>query len=290
MPIRTKEADIKIIECPRDAMQGLEHFVPTEQKVKYINSLLRVGFHTIDCGSFVSPKAIPQMADTARVLEEIDLSQSDTKLSVIVANERGAKDALKHSQVDYLGYPFSISETFQLRNTNKSIKDSLRLVEEIKSMADKANKSMVIYISMGFGNPYGEDWSSQMVVDWVGRLCEFGITDFSISDTVGVSEEKQIAEVFNSLFHSFEQAEFGAHFHTRPDQWLEKVESAYSNGCKRFDGALKGFGGCPMAKDELIGNMPTERLIEYFGHDQLQLKKAPLEEAFSIANQIFSNQ
>ena len=287
MPIQAEEAEIKIIECPRDAMQGLAEFIPTEQKIRYINSLLKVGFHTIDCGSFVSPKAIPQMADTAEVLDKINHDQSATKLSVIVANQRGAEEAVGFEQVDFLGYPFSISETFQQRNTRRSIEDSLDLVKDLLELSTKHAKQMVIYISMGFGNPYGEAWSSQLVVDWVGKLHDLGIKDFSISDTVGISKKNQIAEVFSSLFNSFDQAEFGAHFHTRPEEWKEKVEAAFNNGCKRFDGAIKGFGGCPMAEDELVGNMPTERLIDYFGYDVLQLEKAPLEEAFILANEIF---
>lgn len=287
MPIQSTDAEIKLIECPRDAMQGMHDFVPTKDKVRYINSLLKVGFHTIDCGSFVSPKAIPQMADTAQVLDQLELDESSSKLSVIVANERGANDAVNFEQVDFLGYPFSISENFQQRNTNRSIADSVPLVESIATLCHKHDKSMVIYISMGFGNPYGEEWSVQQVVDWVGVLHELGIRDFSISDTVGISKPDQIKEVFSTLFKSFEAAEFGAHFHTRPELWEEKVLAAHQNGCKRFDGAIKGFGGCPMAEDELVGNMPTERLIEYFGWDTLKLKKAPFEEAFIIANELF---
>ena len=287
MPIKPNIADIKIIECPRDAMQGLQRFIPTALKVEYLNKLLKVGFHTIDCASFVSPKAIPQLSDSREVLDQIDFESSPTKLSVIVANSRGARDASSIEQVDYLGYPFSISEQFQQRNTNKSITESVDVVKEILDLCDSNGKEMVIYISMGFGNPYGEEWSSQLVVDWVGRLIELGLKDFSISDTVGVSQPKQIKSVFEQLINSFDNAEFGAHFHTRADNWKEKVEAAYSKGCKRFDGAIKGFGGCPMAKDDLVGNMPTENLIDYFGFESLQLKKAPFNEAFEYSSKVF---
>ena len=268
-------------------MQGIERFIPTELKIEYLNQLLKVGFHTLDCGSFVSPKAIPQMRDTAQVLESLDLSETDTRLSVIVANARGARDAVQFEQVSYLGYPFSVSETFQQRNTNRSIKDSVDLVKELLDISAQHSKEMVVYISMGFGNPYGEEWNAGLVVDWVGELEKLGIRYFSISDTVGVSKPGPIAQVFSSLFNAFPNAEFGAHFHTRPDQWEEKVDAAYQNGCARFDGAINGFGGCPMAEDELVGNMPTERLIEYFQWDKLTLKRASFQEALAIANRVF---
>lgn len=287
MPTNTEEHSIKIIECPRDAMQGIKNFIPTELKVEYLQKLLNVGFHTIDCGSFVSPKAIPQMKDTSDVLHSLDLSDTDTKLSVIVANERGAKDAASHEMVSYLGFPFSISEEFQQRNTNSSILDSMERVKTILDISSSASKEMVVYISMGFGNPYGEFWSADLVTEWVGKLRELGIHHFSISDTVGVSSKSAIEEVFSSLIKAFPKAEFGAHFHTRPDEWEEKVEAAYKNGCMRFDGAIKGYGGCPMAKDDLVGNMPTERMIDYFGFDELKLKKAPFEEAFQFASKVF---
>ncbi|NNJ54601.1 MAG: hydroxymethylglutaryl-CoA lyase [Bacteroidia bacterium] len=288
MPTILKQGNVKIIECPRDAMQGILDFIPTQVKIEYLNKLLKVGFDTIDCGSFVSPKAIPQMQDTQEVMENLDLESSDSKLSVIVVNERGANDAVLHPQVDYLGYPFSISEKFQQRNTNKSIKESLELVERINELTVSKDKEMVVYISMGFGNPYGEDWNTGIVVDWVGKLRNLGIKHFSISDTVGVSIPDNIAKVFSGLIKAYDDVEFGAHFHTTPFAWKEKVEAAYANGCSTFDGAIKGYGGCPMAKDELVGNMPTERLIEYFGFEELQLKKAPFEEAFLNAEKIFS--
>ena len=287
MPTNSEERDIKIIECPRDAMQGIHDFIPTKLKIDYLNMLMKVGFHTIDCGSFVSARAIPQMRDSAEVIEQIDMSLSNSKLSVIVANYRGALDAVKHSNISYLGYPFSISEEFQQRNTNKSIKESVELVEDIYELCEKHNKEMVIYISMGFGNPYGEEWNSEIVDHWVGVLHEIGLNSFSISDTVGVSSRDKIAQVYKSLIKNYKEAEFGAHFHTRIDNWREKIDAAYQNGCVRFDGAIKGYGGCPMANDDLVGNMPTEKLIEYFGLERLELKKAPFEEAFKYSTNVF---
>ncbi len=287
MPTNSEERDIKIIECPRDAMQGIHDFIPTKLKIDYLNMLMKVGFHTIDCGSFVSARAIPQMRDSAEVIEQIDMSLSNSKLSVIVANYRGALDAVKHSNISYLGYPFSISEEFQQRNTNKSIKESVQLVADIYELCEKHNKEMVIYISMGFGNPYGEEWNSEIVDHWVGVLHENGLNSFSISDTVGVSSRDKIAQVYKSLIKNYKEAEFGAHFHTRIDNWREKVDAAYQNGCVRFDGAIKGYGGCPMANDDLVGNMPTEKLIEYFGLERLELKKAPFEEAFKYSTNVF---
>ena len=284
-----KEPEVKIVECPRDAMQGILDFIPTSTKIAYLDALLKVGFHTIDCGSFVSPRAIPQMRDTQEVLESIDLSNTDSKLSVIVANRRGVEDAVKFSQVDYLGFPFSISETFQQRNTNKSIADSLETVKFTLDECAKSEKEMVVYLSMGFGNPYGDEWSSAIVSQWVEKLVNLGVVHFSLSDTVGVSTPESISSVFRAVNNSFAEAEFGAHFHTTPDAWQEKIAAAYQNGCKRYDGAIKGYGGCPMAKDDLVGNMPTERLLEYFGADALKLKKASFTEAFSKAENIFNS-
>jgi hydroxymethylglutaryl-CoA lyase len=288
MPTFKSAQEIKLIECPRDAMQGILDFIPTAEKVSYINSLLKVGFHTLDCGSFVSPKAIPQMRDTHEVLEALDLDHTETKLSVIVANLRGAEDAVLHKKVTYLGYPFSISETFQQRNTRKSIAESLNLVKDIYELTAKAHKELVVYISMGFGNPYGDAWNEGVVEKWVEELYAIGIRHFSLSDTVGVSVPKDIAAVFKLMQKQFKEAEFGAHFHTRLDNWEEKVDAAVKSGCLRFDGALKGYGGCPMAKDELVGNMPTEMLVQYFGREQLKLKKAPLKEALIKADELFS--
>lgn len=280
---------VKIIECPRDAMQGLSVFVPTDVKVAYINSLLKVGYHTIDCGSFVSPKAIPQMRDTHEVLEKLDMQETYTSLSVIVANERGVDLAVAEPKVTYLGFPFSISEQFQQRNTRKSITDSAETVRYLADKAFEAGKEVVVYISMGFGNPYGEAWSPNLVEDWVGKLAEFGLSSFSISDTVGVGKPEAIAEVFGRLIISFPNIEFGAHFHTRPDNWYEKIDAAYRNGCKRFDGAINGFGGCPMANDELVGNMSTENLLAYFDEHFIDtgLNRKAFEESRILAASIF---
>lgn len=280
--------DVKIIECPRDAMQGMSLFFPTKTKIDYINALLKVGYHTLDCGSFVSPKAIPQMRDTQEVLNQID--DSDTRLSVIVANRRGVKDAVSQERVHYLGYPFSISETFQQRNTNKSISDSFDMVKYLLDKSTKNSKEVVIYISMGFGNPYGDDWNVSIVEDWVGKLADLGIDSFSISDTVGISTPKAIRDVFTALIGNYGAAEFGAHFHTRPDEWEEKVDAAFKSGCRRFDGAIKGYGGCPMAKDELVGNMPTENMVRYFDTNDVNhgLDAVAFDKALQIAQHIFN--
>jgi len=280
--------DVKIIECPRDAMQGMSLFVPTKTKIEYLNALLKVGYHTLDCGSFVSPKAIPQMRDTQEVLD--NLEDSSTRLSVIVANRRGVNDAVKHDRVQYLGYPFSISETFQQRNTNKSIADSFDMVKYLLDKSTKNDKEAVIYISMGFGNLYGDDWNVSIVEDWVGKLTDLGIDSFSISDTVGISTPSDISNVFNALIGNYGAAEFGAHFHTRPDEWQEKIDSAYKSGCRRFDGAIKGYGGCPMAKDELVGNMPTENMVSYFDTNDVThgLDAMAFDKALQIAQHIFN--
>jgi hydroxymethylglutaryl-CoA lyase len=289
MPTQPQEGKIKIIECPRDAMQGILDFIPTKDKVQYINKLMNVGFDTLDCGSFVSPKAIPQMRDTSEVLDQIKKAKNGTKLSVIVANERGAIDAMAFKNIDFLGFPFSISETFQRRNTNSSITESLDTVKNIIDLCHKHQKGLVMYISMGFGNPYNDEWSVDIVNDWIGNLVALGVTEFSLSDTVGVSTPLSISAVFKKANESFPHLEFGGHFHTKPWEWQEKVEAAFQSGCMRFDGAIKGYGGCPMAKDDLVGNMPTERLIEYFGYEKLGIKKAPFEEAFMLAESIFNH-
>ena len=255
---------IKIIECPRDAMQGIKPFIPTEKKVAYIQSLLRVGFDSIDFGSFVSPKAIPQMRDTAAVLSQLDLSQTKSKLLAIIANTRGAQIASKHAEIQYLGYPFSISENFQMRNTHKTIAESLVTLDEILEIADKTNKKVVAYLSMGFGNPYGDPWDVEIVGDWTEKLSKMGVKILSLSDTVGNSTPDAISYLFSNLIPKYPEIEFGAHLHTTPDKWFEKIEAAYQAGCRRFDGAIQGFGGCPMAKDDLTGNMPTEKLLSYF--------------------------
>ena len=280
---------VKIIECPRDAMQGIKAFIPTDQKVQYIQSLLRVGFDTIDFGSFVSPKAIPQMVDTAEVLSKLDLSKTTSKLLAIIANIRGAEDACKHSEIDYLGYPFSISENFQMRNTHKTIAQSVETLNEILNIADKANKEVVVYISMGFGNPYGDPWNVEIVGEWTEKLAKMGVKILSLSDTVGTSNPENITYLFSNLIPKYPNVEFGAHLHTTPSTWFEKVDAAYKAGCNRFDGAIQGFGGCPMAKDELVGNMPTEKLLSYFTtHKANGLNALSFESAYNEASKIFT--
>lgn len=280
---------LKIIECPRDAMQGLEAFIPTEKKIEYLNALLKVGFHTLDCGSFVSPKAIPQMRDTVQVIPELDLSETETKLSVIVGNVRGAEAAADLDQINYIGYPFSVSETFQQRNTNAGIEESMERVEQILNVCDCTAKEMVVYISMAFGNPYEDIYHPAIVEHWVDRLSELGIQYISISDTIGVATPQLIEELYMVLYNDFPDMEFGSHFHTTPDTWEEKVLAAYENGCKRFDGAIKGFGGCPMAADKLTGNMPTEQLIRFFDSRGVDhgLDLDAFEEAMTLAGTIF---
>ena len=252
---------MKIIECPRDAMQGISDFIPTEKKVAYLNALLKVGFDTLDFGSFVSPKAIPQMKDTADVLSQ--LNDSKTKLLAIVANQRGADDACAFERIDYLGYPFSVSETFQQRNSNQSIGQSLSLVEDLQSSCQKHGKQLVVYLSMAFGNPYGEHWHEDIVAKWGEKLSELDVKTLALSDTIGVSNPSNIERLFSLLISEYPKVEWGAHLHTHPESWREKVETAYNSGCRRFDGAIKGFGGCPMAKDDLVGNMPTEKLVSF---------------------------
>jgi hydroxymethylglutaryl-CoA lyase len=261
---------LKIIECPRDAMQGIKLFIPTERKAAYLQKLLACGFDTLDFGSFVSPKAIPQMADTAEVLAQLDLSATTTKLLAIVANRRGASAALDHPEIQYLGYPFSISETFQLRNTNATIEESLERVEQIQEMCQAASRELVLYISMGFGNPYGDPWNVQVVQQWVDRLVAMGIRIFQLSDTIGVSTPASISYLFSSLIPAYPEAEIGAHLHTTPNSWKEKIAASVTAGCRRFDGAIRGYGGCPLAKDDLTGNMPTERMLTYFEEHQLE--------------------
>ncbi|WP_439151732.1 hydroxymethylglutaryl-CoA lyase [Winogradskyella sp.] len=282
-------ATVKLIECPRDAMQGIKAFIPTEKKVQYIQSLLRVGFDTIDFGSFVSPKAIPQMVDTAEVLAQLDLSNTISKLLAIIANTRGANDASKHEQIDYLGFPFSISENFQMRNTHKTIAQSVVTLSEILEIADKVNKKVVVYISMGFGNPYGDPWNVDIVGEWTERLSKMGVGILSLSDTIGSSDPENIDDLFSNLIPKYPNIEFGAHLHTTPSTWFEKIDTAYKAGCRRFDGAIQGFGGCPMAKDELTGNMPTEKMLSYFtqkkAHD---LNAMSFESAYNEATKVFT--
>ena len=281
---------VKIIECPRDAMQGIKsHFISTEKKASYINSLLKVGFDTIDFGSFVSPKAIPQMRDTAAVLEKLELSKTQSKLLAIIANVRGANDAVQFEEIDYLGYPFSISENFQMRNTHKTIAESIETLEQILEIADKSKKEVVAYLSMGFGNPYGDPWNVDIVGNWTEKLSKMGVKTLSLSDTIGSSTPKDITYLFSNLIPKYPEIEFGAHLHTTPDEWLEKVASAFKAGCNRFDGAIKGYGGCPMAKDELTGNMPTEKLLSYFRAENVDtnIKSMSFDTAYNKALELF---
>lgn len=281
---------VKIIECPRDAMQGIKAFIPTEKKVDYIQSLLRVGFDTIDFGSFVSPKAIPQMVDTAEVLAKLDLSQTISKLLAIIANTQGAEMASKHKEIQYLGYPFSISENFQMRNTHKTIAESLITLQEILDIANATDKEVVAYLSMGFGNPYGDPWNVEIVGEWTERLSNMGVKILSLSDTVGSSTPEVIDYLFSNLIPKYKHIEFGAHLHTTPDKWFEKVDAAYKSGCRRFDGAIQGFGGCPMAKDDLTGNMPTEKMLSYFTTQKASTETSPMsfESAYNEATKIFT--
>ena len=282
--------EVKIIECPRDAMQGIRDWIPTAQKTQYIQALLRCGFDTIDFGSFVSPKAIPQMRDSAEVLSKLDLSATSSKLLAIVANVRGAEDAVKHSEIDYLGYPFSISENFQMRNTHKTIAESLLSLEEILNLSDQHNKEVVAYLSMGFGNPYGDPWNVEIVGEWTQRLATMGVKILSLSDTVGSSTPEIISYLFTNLIPEYPHIEFGAHLHTTPNAWFEKIDAAYKAGCKRFDGAIQGFGGCPMAKDDLTGNMPTEKMLSYFTAEKVSSNIHPMsfESAYNEATKIFT--
>lgn len=281
---------IKIIECPRDAMQGIKTMIPTAQKVQYLQSLLRVGFDTIDFGSFVSPRAIPQMADTAQVLAQLDLSKTTSKLLAIVANSRGALAAASHKEIDFLGYPFSISENFQMRNTHKTITQSIDTLQEILNIAQAHNKRVVVYLSMAFGNPYGDPWNVDVVGEWTQRLNAMGVEILSLSDTIGSSTSESISYLFSNLIPAYPHIEFGAHLHTNPLHWHSKVEAAYKAGCRRFDGAIQGFGGCPMAKDELTGNMPTEKLLSYFTtqKEAINLNALSFESAYNEATKIFS--
>ncbi len=281
---------IKIIECPRDAMQGIKSIIPTDKKVAYIQTLLRVGFDTIDFGSFVSPKAIPQMHDTAEVLSRLDLKNNQSKLLAIIANTQGAVTASNHKAIQYLGFPFSISENFQMRNTHKTIAESIVTLEEILEIADKNNKELVVYLSMGFGNPYGDPWNVEIVGNWTEKLSNIGVKIISLSDTIGSSTPEIISYLFSNLIVNYSKIEFGAHLHTPKDQWFEKIDAAYQSGCRRFDGSIQGFGGCPMAKDSLTGNMPTEKLLSYFNvqKEETNLRAMSFESAFNEASKLFA--
>ncbi len=281
---------IKLIECPRDAMQGMKAFIPTEEKISYLNTLLKVGFDTLDFGSFVSPHAIPQLADTALLLPKLDLDNSKTKLLAIIANVRGAREANMFEHISYMGFPFSISETFQKRNTNSTIEESLKAVESIWNICEQNKKQLVVYLSMGFGNPYGDKWNADIVLQWTLRLVQMGVKIISLADTVGVAKPEDISNLYKLLIAQFPSVEFGGHFHTKPNEWREKIEAAFNNGCRRFDGALKGYGGCPMADDELTGNMPTENLISYFEEKEIPsgLNKNAMTSSMQATDQLFS--
>jgi len=284
-----KQKHLKLVECPRDAMQGWPHLVPTQKKIEYINALLKVGFDTIDFGSFVSPRAIPQMADTKEVVGSLQLANSRSKLLAIIANERGAQDAVVFDEISYLGFPFSVSETFQKRNTNSTIAQSLGRVEEIQNLCIKNKKELVVYISMGFGNPYGDVYNEETVFDWVNKLVDLDISIISLADTVGLATKEQVYQVTKYLVDSLPGTEIGVHLHSTPANWNEKVDAALQAGCMRFDGALKGIGGCPMADDELVGNMDTELMIPYFAAKSLlnNLDMDALKECSRMAGELF---
>ncbi len=281
---------MKIIECPRDAMQGIKQLIPTDVKANYINSLLKIGFDTIDFGSFVSPKAIPQMHDTAEVLNRLELRHSKSKLLAIIANTRGAEDACSFDEISYLGFPFSISETFQKRNANSTIAESLLRVEEIQTLCSKHQKKLVVYISMAFGNPYGDAWNSDIVIEWTKKLSQLEIKTIALSDTIGVSNKENINHLFSSIIPEFKGVEIGAHLHSTKESALEKIDAAYKSGCQRFDVAIHGFGGCPMAKDDLTGNLATEDLELYFNTNNLALNldKTLLDEAYRNSWEVFN--
>jgi hydroxymethylglutaryl-CoA lyase len=286
---KLSKVSVKLIECPRDAMQGLHNFIPTAVKAAYLNQLLQVGFDTLDFGSFVSPKAIPQMRDTAEVLQQLDMTGTRTKLLAIVANLRGAEEACQFEAISYLGYPFSISETFQLRNTNATIAESVDRTKEIQELCLRTGKTLVLYLSMGFGNPYGDPWSAEIVERWVDVLRPEGIRIFSLSDTIGCSNPENIHYLFEQLVPAYPEVEFGAHLHTQPHNWREKIQAAWAGGCRRFDGALRGFGGCPMAKDDLTGNMATENMVFFFDElrEPLGLDRSAFARSMNMALEVF---
>jgi hydroxymethylglutaryl-CoA lyase len=280
---------MKIIECPRDAMQGIEQYIEADIKAEYINKLLAVGFDTIDFGSFVNPKAVPQMKDTKDVVEELDLTLSNTNLLAIVANFRGAKETKEYDEIKYLGFPFSISETFQQRNANTSVRDAFGTVDEIHNLCEKNSKRLVVYLSMGFGNPYGDPYSTDLAISWIDKLANLEVKHISLADTVGTAKTEDITTLFSELTKKYPKIEFGAHFHTKPHEWRTKIDAAYEAGCRRFDGALKGYGGCPFADNQLVGNMPTEKIIEFADEHTIDhgLNLDALSEAMAFANYVF---
>ena len=280
---------ISLIECPRDALQGYKKIIPTQKKVEYYNTLLDVGFHTLDFGSFVSPKAVPQMADTKDVAPQ--LKKSKTHLLAITLNIRGINDGIKHKNIKYFGYAFSISETFQLRNANKTIDQSYSILQQMKKIADENNRELVVYLSMAFGNPYGDPWSPELLIEWAHKIKSLGIKIISLADTIGSANTKTIENVFQYLIKEHPEITWGAHFHAHPKNWKEKIQAAYENGCRRFDGAIKGYGGCPFAQDKLVGNIPTEKMIKLFTDEyklNLNINYEALDKALYIANEIFN--
>lgn len=283
------QKNIKLIECPRDAMQGIHEFIPTDLKAKYINALLKVGFDTIDFGSFVSAKAIPQLKDTAELVKKLDLSNTKSKLLAIIANTRGAQDACKFEEIDYLGFPFSISETFQQRNTNSSIQESLIKVEEIQNLCANNNKKAVLYLSMGFGNPYGDDYNLEILSRWTEKLIDLDVQILALSDTIGVSTPEKIKEIYPYLIQKYDQIEWGLHLHSTPQQSEEKIKAAFESGCTRFDSAIKGFGGCPMATNDLTGNIATEKVVDYINQNQVKkvLDQLAFTKAIGISDEVF---
>jgi len=282
-------SSVTLVECPRDAMQGWAHFIPTDDKVKYLNTLLQVGFDVLDFGSFVSAKAIPQLVDTKDVIPRLDLSNTNTKLLAIIANTRGAEEAVQYDEITYLGFPFSISETFQLRNTNKTIAQSLAQVEGIQNLCVQKGKELVVYISMGFGNPYGDEYNAEVAINWVGKLAGMGIKTIAMADTVGVAKPATIEYIYSQLVPAFKDVHIGAHFHSTPDAWEEKIQAAYDNGCLRYDSAMKGIGGCPMAEDELVGNIATEHIVSWCDKNNitLNINREAFAEALRMAANIF---
>ena len=287
--VKHAKENVQLIECPRDAMQGWPHFIPTQTKIKYLNSLLKVGFHTLDCGSFVSPKAIPQMADSSTVIPALDLSNTATKLLTIVANERGADDAVMFDQITYLGFPFSISETFQIRNANSNMQSAVKRVEYIHNLCIKNKKELVLYISMAFGNPYGDEYSATLVYEWSALFANMGIKIISLADTVGIATASQVKEVTSTVINALPNISIGVHLHSAADSWQQKLDAALAAGCKRIDGAINGIGGCPMAGNELVGNMDTNLMIPYLQHLGVMpdINNASLTESMLMANQIF---
>jgi hydroxymethylglutaryl-CoA lyase len=287
--LTTHNSPLTLIECPRDAMQGWQHFIPTEQKIKYLNALLKVGFDTLDFGSFVSPKAIPQMADTKELLPELDMGSTNTRLLAIVANQRGAEEAVVYDEISCLGFPFSVSPTFQMRNTNSSMEESVERVEAIQELCIKNNKQLVLYLSMGFGNPYGDEYNEETLLHWADEMVKKEIHILSLADTVGVATPAQIRFALETLIPRYPATSIGVHLHSTPQNWQEKLDAALAAGCKRFDGALKGIGGCPMAQDELVGNVDSEKMIAYFEEKSLLkgLNKQALQESLQVAAQIF---